>query len=60
MMMLLKQFYKPTIVLTLEDKIYTGSARSVANFDIYDAIDSGKKYLQNCGANEWEPPSYGI
>ena len=50
---LVDKFYKPTIVLTLEDKIYTGSARSVANFDIYDAIDSGKKYLDQYGGHKY-------
>jgi len=50
---LVDKFYKPTIVLTLDDNIYTGSARSVANFDIYDAIDSGKKYLDQYGGHKY-------
>ena len=31
---LVDKIYKPTIVLNLEGKMYTGSARSIANFDI--------------------------
>ena len=50
---LVDKFYKPTIVLTLDNNIYTGSARSVANFDIYDAIDSGKQYLDQYGGHKY-------
>ena len=50
---LVDKFYKPTIVLTLEEKLYTGSARSIANFDIYDAIQSGKDYLDQYGGHKY-------
>ena len=50
---LVDKFYKPTIVLTLEEKLYTGSARSIANFDIYDAIQSGKEYLDQYGGHKY-------
>ena len=50
---LVDKFYKPTIVLTLEDKLYTGSARSISNFDIYDAIQSGKEYLDQYGGHKY-------
>ena len=50
---LVDKFYKPTIVLTLADKLYTGSARSISNFDIYDAIQSGKEYLDQYGGHKY-------
>ncbi len=50
---LVDKFYKPTIVLTLENDTYTGSARSVPNFDLYDAIDSGKEYLDQYGGHKY-------
>ena len=50
---LVDKFYKPTIVLNLEEKMYTGSARSIANFDIYDAIQSGKDYLDQYGGHKY-------
>lgn len=50
---LVDKFYKPTIVLNLEEKMYTGSARSIANFDIYDAIQSGKEYLDQYGGHKY-------
>ena len=50
---LVEKFYKPTIVLNLEEKMYTGSARSIANFDIYDAIQSGKEYLDQYGGHKY-------
>ena len=50
---LVDRFYKPTIVLALEDGKYTGSARSVPNFDLYNAIDSGKEYLDQYGGHKY-------
>ncbi len=48
---LIEQFYKPTIVLTLADGLVTGSARSVKDFDIYDAIDSCSHLLEHFGGH---------
>ena len=50
---LVDRFYKPTIVLANEDGTYTGSARSVPNFDLYNAIDSGKEYLDQYGGHKY-------
>ena len=36
---LTESYYKPTIVLTKSNGLVTGSARSVKDFDVYDAID---------------------
>jgi single-stranded-DNA-specific exonuclease len=43
--------YRPTIVLSLVDGMYTGSARSVKGFDIYAAIDSCNDLLENFGGH---------
>ena len=50
---LIEQFYKPTIVLTLADGLITGSARSVKDFDIYDAIDSCSHLLTHFGGHTY-------
>ncbi|MGL6174790.1 MAG: single-stranded-DNA-specific exonuclease RecJ [Cellulosilyticaceae bacterium] len=46
------QYYKPTIVLTLEEGIYSGSARSVEGFNIFEAINSAKERLVRFGGHE--------
>ncbi|MBQ7191573.1 MAG: single-stranded-DNA-specific exonuclease RecJ [Paludibacteraceae bacterium] len=49
---LIETYYRPTIVLTDgEGDIITGSARSVAGFDIYTAIDSCRDLLTNFGGH---------
>lgn len=49
---LTETFYRPTIVLTDgEDDIISGSARSVSDFDIYQAIDSCRDLLTNFGGH---------
>jgi len=50
---LIEHFYKPTIVLTLSDGLVTGSARSVKDFDIYDAIDSCSHLLTHFGGHTY-------
>jgi single-stranded-DNA-specific exonuclease len=46
-------YYRPTIVLSLIDGIYTGSARSVKGFDIYEAIDSCSDILDSFGGHKF-------
>ena len=48
---LTEKYYRPTIVLTECDGIVSGSARSVAGFDIYTAIDSCRDLLDNFGGH---------
>ena len=48
---LTEHHYRPTIVLSLIDGMYTGSARSVKGFDIYAAIDSCNDLLENFGGH---------
>ena len=48
---LVEAFYKPTIVLTKSNDFITGSARSVAGFDLYEAIDSCADLMENFGGH---------
>ena len=51
---LTETFYRPTIVLTASDNgVISGSARSVAGFDIYTAIDSCRDLLTNFGGHQF-------
>ena len=50
---LTEHYYRPTIVLTLSGELITGSARSVKNFDIYDAIDSCSDLLEHFGGHKY-------
>ena len=46
-------FCRPAVVLTRSDDMATGSARSVAGFDIYKAIDSCRDLLENFGGHTY-------
>lgn len=46
-------YFRPTVVLTMSDGMATGSARSVAGFDIYDAIKSCRDLLENFGGHTY-------
>lgn len=46
-------YYRPTIVLTRSGNLVTGSARSIKNFDIYDAIDSCSDILEHFGGHKY-------
>ena len=46
-------FYRPTIVFTQAGDMVTGSARSVKNFDIYDAIDACSDLLEHFGGHKF-------
>ena len=48
---LTETYFRPTIVLSEQDGILTGSARSVGGFDIYSAIDSCSDLLTNFGGH---------
>ena len=50
---LTEHYYRPTIVLTLSGELITGSARSVKDFDIYDAIDSCSDLLEQFGGHKY-------
>ena len=46
-------YYRPTIVLTMANGLITGSARSIKNFDIYDAIDNCADLLEHFGGHKY-------
>ena len=46
-------YFRPTIVMTISDGMATGSARSVAGFDIYEAIKSCRDLLANFGGHTY-------
>ena len=50
---LIETYYRPTIVLTKSNGLVTGSARSIKNFDIYDAIDSCNHLLEHFGGHTY-------
>ena len=49
---ILAKYYKPTIVLTKEDGVYSGSARSVEGFNIFEAISNERDKLIRFGGHE--------
>ncbi|MBQ9356840.1 MAG: single-stranded-DNA-specific exonuclease RecJ [Prevotella sp.] len=48
-----EMYYRPTVVLSCQDGMATGSARSVAGYDIYDAIKSCRDLLENFGGHTY-------
>lgn len=50
---LIESYYRPTIVLTQSNGLITGSARSIKDFDIYDAIDECSELLEHFGGHKY-------
>lgn len=50
---LVEKYYKPTIVFTQSNGLITGSARSVKDFDIYEAIDKCSDLLEHFGGHKY-------
>ncbi len=50
---LTESYYRPTIILTRSNGMITGSARSVKDFDIYDAINACKDHLEQFGGHKY-------
>ncbi len=46
-------YFRPTVVLTVIDGMASGSARSVAGFDVYDAVKSCRDLLENFGGHTY-------
>ena len=46
-------YYRPTVVLSCNEGMATGSARSVAGYDIYDAIKECRDLLENFGGHTY-------
>jgi single-stranded-DNA-specific exonuclease len=49
---LIEKYYRPTIVLTKSNGMITGSARSIDNFNLYEAIDNCSELLEQFGGHE--------
>jgi single-stranded-DNA-specific exonuclease len=50
---LIEKYYRPTIVLTESDGKATGSARSVKDFDVYNAIEACSDLLEQFGGHKY-------
>jgi len=50
---LIENYYKPTIVLTENDGIMSGSARSVKDFNVHDAIEQCEELLLQYGGHKY-------
>jgi single-stranded-DNA-specific exonuclease len=50
---LIEKYYRPTIVLTESNGMATGSARSVKDFDVYDAIEACSDLLEQFGGHKY-------
>jgi single-stranded-DNA-specific exonuclease len=46
-------YFRPAVVLTRDGNVAVGSARSVAGFDIYKAIESCRDILENFGGHTY-------
>lgn len=46
-------YFRPTVVLTRDENLATGSARSVAGFDVYAAIKNCRDLLLNFGGHTY-------
>ena len=49
---LTEKYYKPTVLLTIEENEATGSARSIKGFSIFDALVSCKDLMNKFGGHE--------
>ncbi len=49
---LIEKYYRPTIVLTESNGLVGGSARSVANFDLYKALTECEDLLEQFGGHQ--------
>jgi single-stranded-DNA-specific exonuclease len=49
---LIEKHYRPTIVLTKSNEVITGSARSIANFNLYETLDACSHLLEQFGGHE--------
>lgn len=50
---LTEKYYRPTVVLTKSNGLLTGSARSVAGFDLYEALLSCQDFMVQFGGHKF-------
>ena len=50
---IIEKFYRPTVMISIEDGIGKGSARSIPNFDIYTALKACSNHLIQFGGHKY-------
>ncbi|HPR17664.1 MAG TPA: single-stranded-DNA-specific exonuclease RecJ [Candidatus Cloacimonadota bacterium] len=50
---LVEKYYKPTIMISFKDGLGSGSGRSIAGFDLFEALQSVEGYLENFGGHKY-------
>ena len=50
---MVEHYYRPTIILTKSGEILAGSARSVLDFDVYDALEACESHLLQFGGHKY-------
>ncbi|MDR0795260.1 MAG: single-stranded-DNA-specific exonuclease RecJ [Tannerella sp.] len=48
-----EKYYRPSVVLTKSSELITGSARSIAGYDIYKTIEACRDLLENFGGHTY-------
>lgn len=48
---LAEKYYRPTVMLTIEDDVARGSARSIPAFHLYDGLDACQEFLLGFGGH---------
>ncbi|MDA9563972.1 single-stranded-DNA-specific exonuclease RecJ [Flavobacteriales bacterium] len=49
----IESYYRPTIILTDDGKVASGSARSVKGFDVYNAIEACAEHIDQFGGHKY-------
>lgn len=50
---LVEKFYKPAIMISFKDGVGSGSGRSIAGFNLFDALQSVEGYLETFGGHKY-------
>ena len=50
---LMETYYRPTLVFTKNDEKLAASARSVSGFDVYNALEACKEYIEQFGGHKY-------
>ena len=50
---MVEHYYRPTIILTKSGEVLAGSARSVLDFDVYDALEACESHLLQFGGHKY-------
>lgn len=50
---LIETYYRPTLVFTRSGKVLTASARSVKNFDVYEALEACSEHILQFGGHKY-------